>query len=879
MTTPSTSIYVRPGATSTTWTYNGTSDGASAITSVAFSLDGSLDQQVARGNFQYSLDNGKSWTAYVLQVGTAGTYMPAAGTLWRFVDQSGADTSSTANFTMSWKLADGSVVTNSGAAVVPDLQPVGLLANHNTVLSNLHAGDFVAALNPIDTGDQLGGKWVIESQSQPGLFKVSADPATGAASLVMADASVMPADGGSATVQMHYYDRYQLDPTSGTPFANTGVSDTLVFSVLKGSTQDLAAFGADLSFGAAGGQQASPAVASLSTGGFVTVWQGSGADIWAQVHDASGVASGAPFAITATGAAAAESEPAVSALLGGGFVVAYTLQQDAGSEVAWRVVGANGSVGQQFVASSAGDASMATVATLSDGSFVLGWRSGGQVHLEHVGANGVAIGGEQVVGTIGTAFSPSVTALHNGDYVVSWGELGDGNVYAALGSSPGAAPIAVTYDGAAASISTAAPLPHVTALAGGGFVVAWDSYSNDQFGFAMSDIFFQRYDNAGHALGAIGQANLDSGSGRYDASVAALPDGGFVIGWQAQGEDGDGSGVFGRRFGADGTALDAHEFQVNQMSQGDQANPALAVLDNGGIVTTWTDTQLGASTIEARVLAGSSTSTASGHASDSGSMAPALPASSGTVAAPAPSGSTGGTVAAPAPSTSTGGSVASPAPMTSTGASSVVAPKQGLAGTSAADVFHVASGAHAIDGGAGLDTVAYQGAHSGFTVHATTSGFTVTGGTGAVQDTLVGVERLQFSDASVALDINGTAGEAYRLYQAAFDRAPDADGLGYWIKMMDNGQTLQQVAAGFVASQEFASLYGPNASDSQFVNALYQNVLHRAGEAAGYNFWMAALEQHGASRATVLGSFSESAENQAQVIGSIHDGILFHPWG
>jgi hypothetical protein len=202
-----------------------------------------------------------------------------------------------------------------------------------------------------------------------------------------------------------------------------------------------------------------------------------------------------------------------------------------------------------------------------------------------------------------------------------------------------------------------------------------------------------------------------------------------------------------------------------------------------------------------------------------------------------------------------------------------------VAGTSAADVFHVASGAHAIDGGAGLDTVAYEGAHSSFAVHASGSGFTVSGGTGAVQDTLVGVERLQFSDASVALDINGTAGEAYRLYQAAFDRAPDADGLGYWIKMMDNGQTLQQVAAGFVASQEFASLYGANVSDSQFVNALYQNVLHRAGETAGYNYWMEALEQHGASRAAVLGSFSESAENQAQVIGSIQDGILFHLWG
>ena len=34
----------------------------------------------------------------------------------------------------------------------------------------------------------------------------------------------------------------------------------------------------------------------------------------------------------------------------------------------------------------------------------------------------------------------------------------------------------------------------------------------------------------------------------------------------------------------------------------------------------------------------------------------------------------------------------------------------------------------------------------------------------------------------LALDINGTAGQVYRLYQAAFDRKPDLVGLGYWIE-------------------------------------------------------------------------------------------------
>jgi hypothetical protein len=361
----------------------------------------------------------------------------------------------------------------------------------------------------------------------------------------------------------------------------------------------------------------------------------------------------------------------------------------------------------------------------------------------------------------------------------------------------------------------------------------------------MSDIFFQRYDNAGNALGQPVQANMDSGAGRYDASLAALPDGGFVLAWQAQGADGDANGVFGRRFGADGSAIDGHEFQVNQQAQGDQANPALAAFANGGFVAAWTDSQQGLSTIEVRVLAGSA---ASGGA-DSGQ------------------GSGSGSLVTPQP-------VPTPAPAVPT----QPLPPQLLAGTDGANVFTSFSGSHAIDGGAGLDTVLYQGAHTSFTVKAGAAGVSVSGVDGAVHDTLVNVERLQFSDATVALDVGGAAGQAYRLYQAAFDRAPDPAGLGYWIKALDAGASLDQAAAGFVTSKEFADLYGAGTSDSQFVQALYQNVLHRPAEAAGYDFWIAALGQSHVAREQVLSHFSESGENQVQVIGAIQDGIVFLPW-
>jgi hypothetical protein len=187
------------------------------------------------------------------------------------------------------------------------------------------------------------------------------------------------------------------------------------------------------------------------------------------------------------------------------------------------------------------------------------------------------------------------------------------------------------------------------------------------------------------------------------------------------------------------------------------------------------------------------------------------------------------------------------------------------------------SGESKVTGQGGLDTLVYASARAGATIVNEGASVSVTDAAGN-HATLSNVERVKFSDGMVALDVHGTAGEAYRLYQAAFDRTPDKAGLGYWIAAMDKGMTLTQAAAGFAGSAEFADLYGANTSDTQFVQALYQNVLHRAGDSAGADFWLHALESS-VTRADVLANFSESAENQAQVIGTIQNGIDYLHWG
>ena len=194
------------------------------------------------------------------------------------------------------------------------------------------------------------------------------------------------------------------------------------------------------------------------------------------------------------------------------------------------------------------------------------------------------------------------------------------------------------------------------------------------------------------------------------------------------------------------------------------------------------------------------------------------------------------------------------------------------------DVLHGQADNDLLDGGAGRDSAIFSGARSNYNVARMADGFTVSDFTGLDgTDTLTGIERLKFSNLSVALDTDGAAGQAYRLYKAAFDRIPDLGGLGYWIHARDNGTSLQKVALGFIGSQEFQQLYGVNASNQTFITKLYNNVLDRNPDQGGYDFWLGQMSR-GMSREDVLVNFSESAENIANVATLIGTGIPFQEW-
>ncbi|TFV95243.1 VCBS repeat-containing protein, partial [Oxalobacteraceae bacterium OM1] len=77
-------------------------------------------------------------------------------------------------------------------------------------------------------------------------------------------------------------------------------------------------------------------------------------------------------------------------------------------------------------------------------------------------------------------------------------------------------------------------------------------------------------------------------------------------------------------------------------------------------------------------------------------------------------------------------------------------------------------GSDTFKGSIGRDTAIYSSPEAGYQIARGATGYTVTSRANGVHDMLTGVERVRFSDTAVALDIDGNAGQAYRLYQAAF---------------------------------------------------------------------------------------------------------------
>ena len=205
------------------------------------------------------------------------------------------------------------------------------------------------------------------------------------------------------------------------------------------------------------------------------------------------------------------------------------------------------------------------------------------------------------------------------------------------------------------------------------------------------------------------------------------------------------------------------------------------------------------------------------------------------------------------------------------------------------DHITLLGGSHYVGGSFGTDTVQLTGNRADYTVaylpppppqdprYTPVGTYEVTDKSGVVNK-LSEVERLLFADTAVAIDADGHGGQAYRLYDAAFDRAPDLVGAGFWLAMLDDGVSLRDMATAFMASNEYQARYGSSQTHLELVTRFYQNIHGREPDAGGRDFWVGLLDRGVLDEADVLVAISESPEHKGALAALIGTGFEYTSW-
>lgn len=191
------------------------------------------------------------------------------------------------------------------------------------------------------------------------------------------------------------------------------------------------------------------------------------------------------------------------------------------------------------------------------------------------------------------------------------------------------------------------------------------------------------------------------------------------------------------------------------------------------------------------------------------------------------------------------------------------------------DTMTGGAGNDTLDGRTGVDTAKMTGARSTYAIEQQATqrivADQVAGRDGT--DTLISIERLMFSDGTLAFDTVGAAGQAFRLYKAALGRTGETAGLNHHVKLLDAGLKLNDMASAFIASSEFQKAFGTALSNSDFVKLVYRNALGREAEAAGLANWESGLTSGGLTKAGVLAGIAESQEALGFVNSQVNNGI------
>ena len=195
-------------------------------------------------------------------------------------------------------------------------------------------------------------------------------------------------------------------------------------------------------------------------------------------------------------------------------------------------------------------------------------------------------------------------------------------------------------------------------------------------------------------------------------------------------------------------------------------------------------------------------------------------------------------------------------------------------GTASNDLFNLIPGNQVLVGGPGIDTVAMGTARGASSLTHTLAGYALNNNATHASVLLDHVERVQFSDGKLALDLDGRAGTVVKIIGAVFGPAlvHDPAFVGIGLQIIDGGMSypdLMQLALNFHL--------GAGASNTLIVQTLYTNVVGFAPSPENLAAFVGLLENHSFTPATLGMLAADHDLNLARIdlVGLMQTGIEF----
>ena len=199
-----------------------------------------------------------------------------------------------------------------------------------------------------------------------------------------------------------------------------------------------------------------------------------------------------------------------------------------------------------------------------------------------------------------------------------------------------------------------------------------------------------------------------------------------------------------------------------------------------------------------------------------------------------------------------------------------------LLGFDGNDKITGAAGNDTINGGSGINTARYLSTSSNYTITPNTNDFTVTDKTGANgTDTLISIERLQFTDSNIAIDINGNAGTTAKILGAVFGASSVSNQqyVGIGLSYLDGGMSYQDLMLLALTAKLGAGVNDP----TQVVNLLYTNVVGVAPDQATLISFVGLLNSHVYTTASLGVMAADTSLNTTNInlVGLAQTGIHY----